>query len=274
MLLAATTVSNNGAGVPLRELALVGMSAALITYLATGVVRVVATRAGAVSGRTIYKMQRVWATPSAVSDLQLLRSTNGGAAWAVLAQRLRIVVAARLRRDLIERHGDEGAFPAPSVLRGLDLDLPGRKAEYLHAVADAALDGSLDGGTLHHADPVRSVVDLQRIRGIGPFAAELIDRFGKLPEETENLLSIIETKLNCRAACVAKLDAGPKGALVAFHEDRFPDVNGLIAYVDRLKGTAKLRPDNKLVITRDWASPRQQLHGALQLSKGLAKILA
>lgn len=96
------------------------------------------------------------------------------AAWAVLSQRLRIVVAARLRRDLIERHGDEGAFPAPAVLRGLDLDLPGRKTEYLHAVADAALDGALDGRTLHHGDPVRSVVDLQRIRGIGPFAAELI----------------------------------------------------------------------------------------------------
>lgn len=49
MLLAATTLSDNGAGVPLRELALVGMSAALITYLATGAVRVIATRTGAVA---------------------------------------------------------------------------------------------------------------------------------------------------------------------------------------------------------------------------------
>ncbi|MCD2189960.1 DNA-3-methyladenine glycosylase family protein [Actinomycetospora soli] len=96
------------------------------------------------------------------------------AAWAVLAQRLRIVVAARLRTELIGRHGDEGAFPAPAVLRGLDLDLPGRKAEYLHAVADAALEGRLDGAALHHADPERSVADLQQIRGIGPFAAELV----------------------------------------------------------------------------------------------------
>ena len=44
-----------------------------------------ATRAGAVAARTVYKMQRVWATTAAVSDLQLLRSTNGGAAWSVLA---------------------------------------------------------------------------------------------------------------------------------------------------------------------------------------------
>jgi DNA-3-methyladenine glycosylase II len=53
------------------------------------------------------------------------------AAWSVLSQRIRIVQAARLRDDLVSRHGDDGAFPAPHALRDLDLDLPGRKAEYL-----------------------------------------------------------------------------------------------------------------------------------------------
>jgi len=109
---------------------------------------------------------------------------------------------------------------------------------------------------------------------IESFAAELIDRFGPLPDETRNLLSIIETKLNCRRALVAKLDVGSKGALIAFHRDSFPDLPGLIGYVAKLKGTAKLRPDNRLVITRDWPTPEARLNGALQLSKGLAKILA
>ena len=77
----------------------------------------------------------------------------------------------------------------------------------------------------------------------------MIDRFGKLPDETDNLLKVIEIKLNCRTASVAKLDVGPKGALVHFHNDSFPDLAGLIAYVERLKGTARLRPDSKLVIT-------------------------
>ena len=111
-------------------------------------------------------------------------------------------------------------------------------------------------------------------RAIESFAAELIDRFGPLPGETRNLLSVIETKLNCRRAMVAKLDVGPKGALVAFHRDSFPDLPGLIAYVGKLKGTAKLRPDNRLVITRDWPTPEARLNGALQLSKALAKILS
>ena len=56
---------------------------------------------------------------------------------------------------------------------------------------------------------------------------------------------------------VAKLDVGPKGALVRFHKDSFPDLPGLLAYVERLKGTARLRPDSKLVLTRDWADARR-----------------
>jgi transcription-repair coupling factor (superfamily II helicase) len=109
---------------------------------------------------------------------------------------------------------------------------------------------------------------------IDPFAAELIDRFGPLPPETANLLKVIEIKMNCRAAQVAKLDVGAKGALVSFHHDSFPDLPGLLAYVGRLPGIAKLRPDSKLVITRNWADAEARLNGALQLSKGLAKILA
>ena len=120
----------------------------------------------------------------------------------------------------------------------------------------------------------RRMNELEDKGAIEAFAAELIDRFGALPDPTQNLLGVIETKLNCRKACVAKLDVGPKGALVSFFEDHFPDLPGLIAYVERLKGTARLRPDSKLVIQRDWPNPAQRLNGALQLSRGLAKILA
>ena len=42
-------LSDRGAGVPLRELALVGLTAAIITYFATGWVRVLATRLGALA---------------------------------------------------------------------------------------------------------------------------------------------------------------------------------------------------------------------------------
>jgi len=108
---------------------------------------------------------------------------------------------------------------------------------------------------------------------IEPFAAELIDRFGKLPFETENLLKVIEIKMNCRKAMIVKLDVGPKGALVHFHNDSFPDLPGLIAYVQRLKGIARLRPDSKMVVSRAWPDASARINGALQLSRGLSKIL-
>ncbi|HEY9552582.1 transcription-repair coupling factor [Allosphingosinicella sp.] len=119
----------------------------------------------------------------------------------------------------------------------------------------------------------RRMNELENRQDIESFAAEMIDRFGKVPAPTENLLKVIETKLNCRKASIVKLDVGPKGALVHFHNDCFPDLEGLIAYVQRLQGTAKLRPDSKLVIARDWPDPQSRINGALQLSKGLAKIV-
>jgi transcription-repair coupling factor (superfamily II helicase) len=119
----------------------------------------------------------------------------------------------------------------------------------------------------------RRLNEVENAEDIQSFAAEMIDRFGTLPPESENLLKVIEVKLNCHKASVVKMDVGPKGALVTFHNDGYPDLEGLIAYVQRLKGTAKLRPDSKLVITRNWADPEARLNGALQLSKGLAKIV-
>ena len=96
------------------------------------------------------------------------------AAWAVLSQRLRIVQAARLRDDLVHRHSRDGAFPDPEMLRALELDLPGRKGEYLHAVAEAALEGRLDGTALRSVDPDQAIRNVREINGLGPFAAELV----------------------------------------------------------------------------------------------------
>ena len=118
----------------------------------------------------------------------------------------------------------------------------------------------------------RRLNDLEDARAMEAFAAELIDRFGKLPQATQNLLTLIRIKQNCVKAGIARLDVGAKGALVAFHEDSFRNPAGLIDYVQRLQGTAKLRPDNKLVISRAWKDGPARLHAGLQLSTGLAKV--
>src|SRR5678816_4963115 len=81
----------------------------------------------------------------------------------------------------------------------------------------------------------RRLGELDDRQAIDAFAAELIDRFGALPEETANLMKIVEVKLNCRQAMIAKLDTGPKGAVVTFADSGFPDLQGLLGYMDRLK---------------------------------------
>ncbi len=118
----------------------------------------------------------------------------------------------------------------------------------------------------------RRINEIDQSEAIEGFAAELIDRFGDLPDATENLLTLMRVKLNALTACVSKIEIGPRGALVSFHNDRPPDVPALMRYVERLGEVAKLRPDSKLVINRVWRDPRSRLNGALQLSRGLAKM--
>ncbi|MGW4214105.1 DNA-3-methyladenine glycosylase family protein [Lentzea sp. NPDC004789] len=92
------------------------------------------------------------------------------AAWSVLSQRTSMVQAAKVKAQLAV----DGVFPAPAVLRSMDLDLPGRKPEYLRAVAEAALDGLLDAATLRAMKPAAAVLAVQQVKGLGPFAAELV----------------------------------------------------------------------------------------------------
>lgn len=118
----------------------------------------------------------------------------------------------------------------------------------------------------------RRLNDLEDTREIEGFAAEMTDRFGKIPAPTKNLLRLIEIKQNALIAGVAKIEVGARGTLVSFHDDSPPDIAGLLAYVAKLGEVAKLRPDSKLVINRIWHDPDSRLNGCLQLSKGLANI--
>jgi len=118
----------------------------------------------------------------------------------------------------------------------------------------------------------RRINDADGRSGLDAFAAEMIDRFGPLPPETQNLILLMEIKGNAKAAGISRLDIGAKGALVSFHGDRFANVPGLIAYVERLNGRARIRPDNKLSVSGNWLSAAARLNGAQQLSTGLAKL--
>jgi len=108
---------------------------------------------------------------------------------------------------------------------------------------------------------------------IEAFAAELIDRFGTLPEEVENLLQIMTIKRLCVDAGVEKLDAGPKGAIVTFHANQFTNPEGLIRFIQKQPGQVSLRPDHKLVYRRSWPTPAERLRGSRHLLDSLAKLV-
>jgi len=82
-------------------------------------------------------------------------------------------------------------------------------------------------------------------------AAELVDRFGKLPEEVENLLGVVALKRACREAGVEKLEAGPKGMVLSFRGNAFSNPAGLVRWLSSKGGMVRLRPDHKLAISRD-----------------------
>jgi len=118
----------------------------------------------------------------------------------------------------------------------------------------------------------RRLNDAESTEAIEAMSAEMIDRFGPLPDSTANLVQLIQIKRQAIDAHVAKIDVGARGTLVSFHNDAFPNPEGLIGYAERLEGTIKLRPDNKLVVTRVWKDPKSRLNGLFQLTKGLSGI--
>jgi transcription-repair coupling factor (superfamily II helicase) len=102
------------------------------------------------------------------------------------------------------------------------------------------------------------------------FAAELIDRFGKLPKEVNTLLLVVRIKAMCKRAGIAKLDGGPKGATIQFHNDKFASPEGLVSFIRDQRGLAKVK-DNKIVVRRDWKKDSDKIKGAFAIARELAE---
>ena len=120
----------------------------------------------------------------------------------------------------------------------------------------------------------RRLADLEGEADVESFAAELIDRFGKIPEEVNNLLDIVRIKQLCRRAMVDKVEAGPKGAVIGFYKDSPPNLPALLQWLNAAKGTVKLRADQKLVSVSAWDSVAQRVSGVQKLMKQLADLSA
>jgi transcription-repair coupling factor (superfamily II helicase) len=118
----------------------------------------------------------------------------------------------------------------------------------------------------------RRLAEIEDERDIESFGAELVDRFGKLPEEVEHLLQIVAIKSLCRRANVEKIDVGPKGAVLAFRDNIFNNPEGLIGYIGKHPEGARVRPDMKVVFFDEWDTPDERLKGATGILRTLVGI--
>ncbi len=118
----------------------------------------------------------------------------------------------------------------------------------------------------------RQLGDLKDAREIDAAGAELIDRFGPLPDEVEALLKVILVKALCRAANVEKVEAGPKGAVVTLRRNEFPNPAGLVQMVSDPGMAVRLKPDQKLVFSRDWPNAASRLKGTAAILSRMAKL--
>jgi transcription-repair coupling factor (superfamily II helicase) len=123
----------------------------------------------------------------------------------------------------------------------------------------------------------RRLADLEDERDIEAFAAELVDRFGKLPVEVEHLLQVVAIKALCRHANVDKLDAGVRGVVLSFRDNIFANPAGLLKFITEQGTGARIRNDKtgqKLVIFGDWPRPEQRLKGTTAVLRALAGLAA
>ncbi|GGD88903.1 transcription-repair-coupling factor [Aureimonas endophytica] len=119
----------------------------------------------------------------------------------------------------------------------------------------------------------RRLAELNDAREIDAFGAELIDRFGPMPEEVQHLLKVVFIKSLCRKANIEKLDAGPKGVVIQFREKNFANPAALVRYIAEQGSAAKIRPDQSIVLIRDYPTPEKRLNGAATIATQLARFV-
>jgi transcription-repair coupling factor (superfamily II helicase) len=120
----------------------------------------------------------------------------------------------------------------------------------------------------------RRLAALEAPDDVEAFAAELIDRFGPLPAETEQLLQLVGIKQLCKRAGVEKVEAGPKGVLLAFHDNRFARPERLVGFIADHPKTMRVRADHRLVISAETKSPADRLKRVRGLVQELAQLAA
>jgi transcription-repair coupling factor (superfamily II helicase) len=116
----------------------------------------------------------------------------------------------------------------------------------------------------------RRLSSLQTKVELEGFAAEMIDRFGPLPKEVNTLMLIVRIKAMAKRAGISRLDAGPRGATIQFHNDKFANPAGLVEFLREQGGAAKVQ-GTKIVLQGEMKLESERIKGAFNIAKALAE---
>ncbi len=119
----------------------------------------------------------------------------------------------------------------------------------------------------------RRLADMTDAQAVEAFAAELIDRFGAMRPEVENLLDIVKIKITCKQLSIAKVDAGPRGAVISFYQDAPPHPDRVLSWITSKRGLVKLRPDQKLSYLGALDTPSQRVNAVRSLLRDLEQFM-
>ena len=103
--------------------------------------------------------------------------------------------------------------------------------------------------------------------------AELVDRFGALPDSVRNLFAFIELKQLCRSANIGKIDVGPKGISLSFRDDQFAAPEQLIGWIAGQDGRVQLRPDHRLFVKLSLHDSNTQVPACRDIVQQLINLL-
>ena len=119
----------------------------------------------------------------------------------------------------------------------------------------------------------RRIGDLADPQATDMMIAELVDRFGALPDSVRNLFAFIELKQFCRLANVEKIDAGPKGVSLSFRNDHFARPEKLIGWIAKQSGRVQLRPDHRLFVKVPLQDANMQAPACREIVQDLISLL-
>ena len=168
----------------------------------------------------------------------------------------------QMLKDAIEalKSGDDGELVeeawSPAISIGVPVTIPE------HYVPDIALRMNL----------YRRLSSLEDEDEIAAFGAEMVDRFGAMPDEVRQLLKLMAVKGLCRRANVEKVDAGPKGVIVGFRNNSFTNPTALVRLIQDPRYYAKVRPDMRVAFAREFDRPEDRLEGTREILRKLVAI--